>query len=601
MKMLRFFRIPIIIGAIGFSLVSCGGGGGGGGNGGRHASAGNNSSGDGSSGGAGESVSTAPLPRSLAGYSFDLVTLWGHFTFEFQSGGVVRVIKDKYPSENEVVMGSYTYSLEETTPVYRAKIQIDSSVFRTTEGEMVPVAGSDEMGIISSWKLASPPLYGWTAYTQSTRYTIIKKGNDTTGASGSGSGGMDGGSSSGDSSSNSGTDDDGPDTPFQTEYAPYSLEGYYLDWGSDGGFDKPFVKIGFEGNKAIFVRPEMLNMSNIIGDYKYTREGANSGSLSITFPPSQSIYAALFGTSEAVKLSFSANEKVMLSGKIGTQSFSGRTIYLKRGSVGSSDNSVTDDNSDHDDSDNDNDEPTSVTAPRSLDGHYISFSNSINGISKIGFSGNKVSISPANIVGTFNYTRSENNEGVLSMSFSDSRYSGEDIRLTFSDPYTVVFHGKLGSSTFTLAGKFYEGKVEVDEPADDNSDDNSDDSDDTSHLAPTSLSNQKLSIISMSESVFDYTFDNAGGVIVKHRFDDKLNKTLSPAGTYTYTRTGPYRATLTTTHKYIVSADHEEKTYTTRTDTFVYNLFFSTLTKGVGTATETEVMNQQYGFKLTPQ
>ncbi|MBR1981222.1 MAG: hypothetical protein IKA23_00550, partial [Akkermansia sp.] len=73
-------------------------------------------------------------------------------------------------------------------------------------------------------------------------------------------------------------------------------------------------------------------------------------------------------------------------------------------------------------------------APQSLDGYYIAFNSTVNGIQKIGFSGNTVTISPANVSGTYSYTRSgsNGNEGSVTLNCSGSNYdSNGAMTLTF--------------------------------------------------------------------------------------------------------------------------------------------------------------------------
>ncbi|MBR2313671.1 MAG: hypothetical protein IKA55_02330 [Akkermansia sp.] len=103
-------------------------------------------------------------------------------------------------------------------------------------------------------------------------------------------------------------------------------------------------------------------------------------------------------------------------------------------------------------------------APQSLDGYYIAFNSTVNGIQKIGFSGNTVTISPANVSGTYSYTRSgsNGNEGSVTLNCSGSNYdSNGAMTLTFHSASSVTLKGKINSNTYTLTGSFAKGKVQI--------------------------------------------------------------------------------------------------------------------------------------------
>ena len=380
-------------------------------------------------------------------------------------------------------------------------------------------------------------------------------------ASCGGGGGGGGGSEAPSDSNNSASDNN-----FQQEtaYAPESL--------SDG---MTFIMTASRDGKVTrFIIDSPTNFRNDAGQtasMTYTRKDDNTAEIDYSY-----------NDSSWVKLSYSFVFTSATGGdyygpggsKLGTFTF-----VCNSGSVngGSSSN----DNTDYPDDNSDNSSDLVGNAPDSLNGYYISFSNTINGISKIGFSGNTVSITPANEVGTYSYERTEGNQGILSLSFSNSRYSGDNIKLSFPSSSSVMFEGKLGSSSYTLSGSFLKGDVTVDENPDDSSDSDADDNltndeeeDDTGN-APAVMDDGVICLRQDGTGGFDFSLDSSGSMKVTHYFSNQFWQVLTPDVSYTYTKTGNNTGVLKATHKYITRVNTETKQYYTETETFTYDIVFS--------------------------
>lgn len=219
---------------------------------------------------------------------------------------------------------------------------------------------------------------------------------------------------------------------------------------------------------------------------------------------------------------------------------------------------------------------------------------------KIGFEGGRATIVPANVSGTYTYIRESANSGRLKIDIpgtvGEFYKTRDDVTLSFSSGSSVSVTGIMGARSYTNESIQY-GKGKVSITQDSTDDDSSDDTnEDSKNFAPSSLSDQYLTIKQGNNTLFVYKLDASGKVTVKHRFDDKANITLSPAGSYTYTKNGANTATLVATHKYITAVDHEEKSYKTTTGVFRYTLTFSG--NKVGVAEEKGVMFKTYTFSL---
>ena len=172
-------------------------------------------------------------------------------------------------------------------------------------------------------------------------------------------------------------------------------------------------------------------------------------------------------------------------------------------------------------------------APQSLDGYYIAFNNTVNGIQKIGFSGNTVTISPANVSGTYSYTRSgsNGNEGSVTLNCSGTNYdSNGAMTLTFNSASSVTLKGKINGSTYTLTGSFAKGKVQISG--------GSSGSGTATGTAPSSMSGMEIRSSSKGEFL---RFVNGSKVE-----QGKLGTTVAWAsGTYTYSKTSSTTGILT--------------------------------------------------------
>lgn len=244
----------------------------------------------------------------------------------------------------------------------------------------------------------------------------------------------------------------------------------------------------------------------------------------------------------------------------------------------------------------------SGNAPVSLEGYYLDWGTKgdTSQMKKIGFEGGRATIVPANVSGTYTYTRESANSGKLKIDIpgtvGEFYKTRDNVTLSFSSGSSVSVTGIMGLRAYTNESIQY-GKGKVSITQDSTDDDSSDDTnEDSKNFAPSSLSDQYLTIKQGNNTLFVYKLDASGKVTVKHRFDDKANITLSPAGSYTYTKNGANTATLVATHKYITAVDHEEKSYKTTTGVFRYTLTFSG--NKVGVAEEKGVMFKTYTFSL---
>lgn len=237
-------------------------------------------------------------------------------------------------------------------------------------------------------------------------------------------------------------------------------------------------------------------------------------------------------------------------------------------------------------------------APTSLDGYYIYFNSTINNISKIGFTGKTVNIQPANITGTYSYTKSGASEGKLSISCSESRYSGNNITLTFPTSGNVVFSGKLGNSTYTLSGFIAKGSVPGSTNDNSSSGNTSGDDDISSGYAPSAINDGSIVLQQNGKYVFRFNLDSTGGMSVTHYFSDEFWRQLTPDGSYTYTKTGDNTGKLKATHKYITRLDLENEKYYTSTSTFTYVItFISHSDKSASGTVTCQENGEKYDFK----
>ena len=237
-------------------------------------------------------------------------------------------------------------------------------------------------------------------------------------------------------------------------------------------------------------------------------------------------------------------------------------------------------------------------APTSLDGYYIYFNSTINNISKIGFTAKTVNIQPANITGTYSYTKSGASEGKLSISCSESRYSGNNITLTFPTSGNVVFSGKLGNSTYTLSGFIAKGSVPGSTNDNSSSGNTSGDDDISSGYAPSAINDGSIVLQQNGKYVFRFNLDSTGGMSVTHYFSDEFWSQLTPDGSYTYTKTGDNTGKLKATHKYITRLDLENKKYYTSTSTFTYVItFISRSDKSASGTVTCQENGEKYDFK----
>ena len=285
------------------------------------------------------------------------------------------------------------------------------------------------------------------------------------------------------------------------------------------------------------VRIKILTSTTLsIGDatvpYTYKYLSANSARITIN------------DDGEEIDLQLNYSSPTRGNGDDGEDPF---TFTLTRANTGNSANAGTSSGS----------STVSGYAPTTLNGYYIAFNSTVNGIQKIGFSGNTVTISPANVSGTYSYTRSgsNGNEGSVTLNCSGSNYdSNGTMTLTFHSAGSVTLKGKINGSTYTLTGSFAKGKVEISGGSSGGST--------ATGTAPSSLAG--LEIQSSSKGEF-LRFVN--GTTVEQ---GKLGTTSAwGSGSYTYNKTSGSTGTL----KYNISGTNGN--WTEHTDG-VLELTFST-------------------------
>ena len=98
-------------------------------------------------------------------------------------------------------------------------------------------------------------------------------------------------------------------------------------------------------------------------------------------------------------------------------------------------------------------------------------------------------------------------------------------------------------------------------------------------LAPDAMNGGLLSIKHNGSLEFYYSLKN-GAVNVTHFYSSTFFQSLTPDGTYSYTKTSDTTGTLTANHKIITNLDEVNKKYTTAQTSRNYKLTFTHFSSG---------------------
>ena len=203
---------------------------------------------------------------------------------------------------------------------------------------------------------------------------------------------------------------------------------------------------------------------------------------------------------------------------------------------------------------------TASYAPASLDGFCFTATNNgtTGNIQKIGFAEGKVTISPANVSGTYTYTKSASNgnEAKITINCTGSDYdSTGELTLSFSSATQLRMSGKINGSDFDMTFNMAQGKVEIDNTSGGNTSGGNTSGGNTSggntsggntsggttqpstptYLAPSGLKGLKL--CGYGREYYYFIYDGA------MEYNDGY--TLFTGASCTYTRTGYTTGTLT--------------------------------------------------------
>ncbi len=318
--------------------------------------------------------------------------------------------------------------------------------------------------------------------------------------------------------------DEAPSTP--TGYAPASLESGMTLSIPMGQYNGQMYGRVFE----ITSPTTAILGSTTSGSVKYTRLSDNKAEFHFT--------GGNLDLKYTIDFTSPTEGSVTDQGAGTTYSFT-----LKQGSNTPPSTDTPDDDSSSSGDSSDSEGTTTGYAPTSLDGYYFATSNysSINGIREIGFAGGKVTIAPANVSGTYTYTRSttNGNEAKLTLDCTGTSHdSNGELTLTYTSDSTLRLSGKINGSSYNLELNMARGSVNIEEEEEDTpSTPEVDTGDPVYGFAPSSLSSNVLELAIPTRNVSKLGFS----------YSDVVLAPIGATSKYKYERLGDGKAKLTIT------------------------------------------------------